>query len=55
MGAGTSRFPRGEVSSGSKEVDRRARGLPADYKKKLAVIDRQYNNNARGVSSDLSH
>ena len=47
MSAGPSRYPRGEAGSRSKQVDRRARGLPADYKKKLAVIDTQYYHTAR--------
>ena len=31
-GAGPSRYPRAEAGSSSKQVDRRARGLPTDYK-----------------------
>ena len=39
MSASPSRYPRGDSGSRSKQVDRRARGLPADYKSKLAAID----------------
>ena len=42
----TKSAPRGEVTSRSKQVT----GEPADYKKNLAVIDRQYYHTARGVS-----
>ena len=34
-------------------VDRRAWGLPADYKSKLGAIDRQYYNTARGVTDPI--
>ena len=53
MSAGPSRYPRAEAGSSSKQVDRRARGLPADYKRKLADIDRQYYNTARGATGPL--
>ena len=53
MGAGPSRYPRAEAGSSSKQVDRRARGLPNDYKRKLAAIDRQYYNTARGATGPL--
>ena len=39
-GTGSSRYPGSEAGSRNKQVDRRARGLPADYQKKLAAIDR---------------
>ena len=42
MSVSPSRYPRGEPVSRSKQVDRRARGLPDDYKSKLAIMDRQY-------------
>ena len=53
MSAGPSRYPRGEPGSRSKQVDRRARGLPASYKKKLADIDMLYYHTARGVAGPL--
>jgi DNA-binding ferritin-like protein (Dps family) len=46
-------YPRAEAGSSNKQVDRRARGLPADYKKKLAAIDRQYYHTAVGATGPL--
>ena len=53
MGAGSSRYPRAEAGSSNKQVDRRARGLPADYKRKLAAIDSQYYHTAVGATGPL--
>ena len=38
MGAGPSRYPRGQANSRDKQVDRRARGLPANYRGKLQAL-----------------
>ena len=48
MGAGPSRYPRGQANSRDKQVDRRARGLPANYRGKLRAIDQQYYRTAEG-------
>ena len=48
MGAGPTNYPRGEARSRDKAADRRARGLPALYRKKLQTIDQRYNNTAVG-------
>ena len=39
ISAGPTRYPRGLASSRDKQVNRRARALPAEYKKKLGVLD----------------
>ena len=48
MGAGPSRYPRGQANSRDKQLDRRANGLPANYRGKLRAIDRQYYHTADG-------
>ena len=42
MGAGSHNYPRGEARSRDKATDRKARTLPALYRRKLSRIDRQY-------------
>ena len=48
MGAGPTNYPRGVARSRDKAADRRARGLPALYRGKLAAIDRQYYGTVQG-------
>ena len=48
MGAGPSRYPRGQANSQDKQVDRRPSGLPVNYRGKLRAIDRQYYHTADG-------
>ena len=49
-GAGPTRYPRGSVE---KAMDRRARALPAEYKKKVADIDQEYHGTVRGQVGPL--
>ena len=44
----TYQLPRGTPKGWDKAADRRARGLPARYRVKLAAIDRQYNGTVEG-------
>ena len=48
MGAGPTNYPRGTPRGRDKAADRRARGLPALYRGKLAAIDRQYYGTVEG-------
>ena len=49
-GAGPTRYPRNSVD---KAMDRRARLLPADYKKKVADVDREYYGTVAGQVGPL--
>ena len=48
ISAGPSRYPRGVASSRDKAADRRARALPAEYRRKLGQIDVGYNGTRPG-------
>ena len=48
MGAGTFNYPRGEARGRDKAADRKARTLPALYRRKLANIDRQFYHTVQG-------
>ena len=48
ISAGPSRYPRGVASSRDKAADRRARALPAEYRRKLGQLDVAYNGTRPG-------
>ena len=50
MGAGPSRYPRGQASSRDKRVNTRARALPADYRGKLQALATRYHNSRPGMA-----
>ena len=48
IGAGPSRYPRGQACSRDKAANRRARRLPAEYRAKLHAIDTTHNGTRPG-------
>ena len=48
ISAGPTRYPRGLPSSRDKAANRRARALPAEYRRKLSHIDSVYNGTGAG-------
>ena len=48
ISAGPTRYPRGLASSRDKQVNRRARALPAEYRKKLGVLDASFSGTRPG-------
>ena len=48
MGAGSSRYPRGQANSRDKQVNRRARALPAEYRGKLQKLDSAFHDTRPG-------